>query len=799
MTKLLSLLLFALLVAVGLGAPAVAGPSNAGPYRVEIATDPGTVPVGKANLLIAVSDAGGKPVEGATVRAIAAMAGMNMGERVQTARPGDRPGLYVAPVAFPMGGIYGTTVTVEGPLGRGETTVELKTGEATSLAGESASPGAGIVGLWPWAVGIALALFVLYRVRRTGQTVDLRGVFTRQVGLSLLLLGGAVALVVWVVNTRRRDGAMTPIEAQAMEMNTPAPEGTLAVTLAKVGRRAFAPTVTYTGQAVGDVEQDVVPRVGGTIEWMPFYVGDQVKKGQLLARLDTSQLDPEVATKGASVGRAREGVNVSALDYQEALNGVGQARAEVGMARGDLAEARASLEATTQGRATAAADLKAALAEVDSRLADLASERAGREFLRAEAGRMRTLLDQGAVTRSENQRAQSDAAQADARVRAAENDVAKARAAVNAVRAAQRRAEAEIAAARRKVQSAEAGVRAKEAAVRTAQAGAGSAKAKIGQSQAAVRESVAGLKGATVQQGYAQLRAETDGVVTQRTISPGQTVTAGQAILKVARISPIRLQANVAESDLARIAVGAKVTVSRRGAKETPIEARVTSVAPSLDAGARTGTVEAVYANPDRRFLPGQFVTMEIATDEAGEKLTVPLAAVQRDAIEGGVLTSGTRAYVWVAKEGSGEALDVERVAVELGETSGESVAVRSGLTAGQSVIVSPPMGLTATTRVTSATPLVAIAKETASPTVRVTTRGFEPDTISLPAGKAATVVFRRETNETCGTEIVFPDLGLTKKLPLNEDVKVSIPAGKARELTFACGMDMLKGKVVVR
>ena len=89
-----------------------------------------------------------------------------------------------------------------------------------------------------------------------------------------------------------------------MEMNTPAPAGTTAVELATVRRGPIGETASYSGQAVGFVEQDVNARVTGAIVWMPYYVGDKVKKGQVLARLDTSQLDPELAERAAMTNMA---------------------------------------------------------------------------------------------------------------------------------------------------------------------------------------------------------------------------------------------------------------------------------------------------------------------------------------------------------------------------------------------------------------------------------------------------------------------------------------------------------------
>jgi len=79
---------------------------------------------------------------------------------------------------------------------------------------------------------------------------------------------------------------------------------------------------------------------------------------------------------------------------------------------------------------------------------------------------------------------------------------------------------------------------------------------------------------------------------------------------------------------------------------------------------------------------------------------------------------------------------------------------------------------------------------------------GFTPTSFEVPAGgpgSHATVTFVRTTEKTCATEVVFPDLNITKDLPLNQVVPVEIPSDKAQRLTFQCGMAMYKGAVVVR
>ena len=65
----------------GHGQPVAGGglTAQAGPYSVEVVTDPAIVPVGRAHLRITVKDGAGKPIEGATVRALVGMPNMKMG------------------------------------------------------------------------------------------------------------------------------------------------------------------------------------------------------------------------------------------------------------------------------------------------------------------------------------------------------------------------------------------------------------------------------------------------------------------------------------------------------------------------------------------------------------------------------------------------------------------------------------------------------------------------------------------------------------------------------------------------
>lgn len=80
---------------------------------------------------------------------------------------------------------------------------------------------------------------------------------------------------------------------------------------------------------------------------------------------------------------------------------------------------------------------------------------------------------------------------------------------------------------------------------------------------------------------------------------------------------------------------------------------------------------------------------------------------------------------------------------------------------------------------------------------VEVTSAGFQPSRIDV--GSDRSIVFRRTTDKTCATAVVFPALRIERNLPLNADVTIALPPGAKGELAFQCGMGMDRGKVVVR
>jgi hypothetical protein len=135
---------------------------------------------------------------------------------------------------------------------------------------------------------------------------------------------------------------------------------------------------------------------------------------------------------------------------------------------------------------------------------------------------------------------------------------------------------------------------------------------------------------------------------------------------------------------------------------------------------------------------------------------------------------------------------------VRLGNSSANLVEVVSGLNPRDSVVSKGSFFLRAEAerlglRGASSAAEVQTAK------IAVTEKGFEPDTVTLRAGVPARLTLVRTTDKTCATEVVFPALNIKRALPLNEPVVIEFTPAKSGDMAFACGMNMLKGVVVVQ
>lgn len=94
---------------------------------------------------------------------------------------------------------------------------------------------------------------------------------------------------------------------------------------------------------------------------------------------------------------------------------------------------------------------------------------------------------------------------------------------------------------------------------------------------------------------------------------------------------------------------------------------------------------------------------------------------------------------------------------------------------------------------------LAAEKMEKQTATLSVTEKGFEPSSIDVKPGVPVILKVIRKTDATCATQVQIPSQKIKKDLPLNKEVSIEIGKIEKGEIRFACGMNMLEGKIITR
>lgn len=77
--------------------------------------------------------------------------------------------------------------------------------------------------------------------------------------------------------------------------------------------------------------------------------------------------------------------------------------------------------------------------------------------------------------------------------------------------------------------------------------------------------------------------------------------------------------------------------------------------------------------------------------------------------------------------------------------------------------------------------------------------KGYHPAEIEAPPRASITLAFNRPDAKNCGDELVIEALKIRKELPAGQTTEIAITTPASGELGFACGMDMYRGKLVVK
>ena len=275
-------------------------------------------------------------------------------------------------------------------------------------------------------------------------------------------------------------------------------------------------------------------KISGRVEQRPVDEGDRVKKGQLIARLDTADLECDVNLRAAELQASKAAL--LALEN-------GSRPEEIAAAEAAAQKASSLLDQLVHG--SRPQEIAVARATVASATAD--KSRAESDLARATQLR----VQQGVLSQEDFDRFQSAFKVAVAKLNEANERLALA---VEGPRQEEiQQAQAALAQAKAQYQLIKAGPRIED----------------IEQGRARVRQVEASLELAKTRLSYAELRAPMDGIVLSKNIEPGEYVSPGTPVVTVGDIEHPWLRGYINEMDIDKVKVNqqARVTTSTRSGK----------------------------------------------------------------------------------------------------------------------------------------------------------------------------------------------------------------------------------------
>jgi membrane fusion protein, heavy metal efflux system len=176
----------------------------------------------------------------------------------------------------------------------------------------------------------------------------------------------------------------------------------------------------------------------------------------------------------------------------------------------------------------------------------------------------------------------------------------------------------------------------------------------------------------------AYIVAPISGTVTQRQVGLGQNILSVQSgastpVYTIGDLSTVWLVANVREADAPLIRIGQPVEVRVLAFPGRVFKARISWIAPSIDANTHRLPVRADVENPDGALKPLMFARFSIITGPAATLPAVP---------ESAIVYEGDTARVWVVRNGM-----IAARPIDIGEASYGMVGVLSVLAAGEKIV----------------------------------------------------------------------------------------------------------------
>jgi RND family efflux transporter MFP subunit len=313
------------------------------------------------------------------------------------------------------------------------------------------------------------------------------------------------------------------------------------------------------------------------------------------------------------------------------------------------------------------------------------------------------------------------------------------------------------------------------------------------------------------------VEAPASGTLLSRTVNPGEVVAMGKELFRIGDLSTVWVIGQIYEKDFAAVRVGTAAVITAPAYPGRTFTGRASYIDPRVEPQMRTAQVRVEVRNPGEMLRLGMFVDVTFGNALRAAPTGEPVVNVPRAAVQ----TIGAKQVVYVVTNQPGAFAQRE---VSAGAEADGLVAIYTGLAAGERVVTEGSFLLRAESLKLDPAQLTAAAtppasqqtegkpaqvktapsaqprqEETQAVTVTLTEKGYQPETFKLRQGVPARVTFVRKVEATCGTEIVLAEYNIKRELPFNQPVTVEFTPSKSGAFKFACGMDMLRGKILVQ
>jgi RND family efflux transporter MFP subunit len=230
------------------------------------------------------------------------------------------------------------------------------------------------------------------------------------------------------------------------------------------------------------------------------------------------------------------------------------------------------------------------------------------------------------------------------------------------------------------------------ASVDTAKARADRATAAVANARANISAAAANARNAKVAVDYTIIRAPFDGVIVSKSANVGDLVTpfsnaadSKGAVVSMADMSTLEVEADVSESSLAKVSVGQPAEIVLDALPDTRFRGSISRMVPTIDRAKATVMTKVKFDEIDPRILPEMSAKVSFLSQEVTPEQQKPLVGVKADAI----VERDGRKVIFVVRNDRAVA-----VPVTPGIKVGDVTAIAGDVKSGEKAVASPPPSL---------------------------------------------------------------------------------------------------------